>query len=259
MDNDFLTIFYESEGIPPQPRKLPLDLKAFTKEIAFHEASHFVMGRLINKLNIGFREATSITIDSRGKKSGVVTGFGGSYDMDTPYWTESNKARFEAFYSEDVRRIWAESLNLIAGYASYKLFISDQEDFISYLETSESTEVVMHTLSTVPHHFRYTPGNKEPVGVNDFAKIRDRLSFIEIVDKEERVEVYNSLLEVACKIMKIRAVEYAIRYIKNRLIAYDGKIIEGDYFKHITEVVERGISKVDISSFVEYLYKNPKK
>lgn len=253
MDNDFFAMFFESDGRPPQPRIIPLDLKALTNEIAFHEASHFVTSRLINKLNIGFKEATSISIDSKGKKSGVVTGFGGDYKMDNEYWTNFNIARFKKFYTDDVRRIWADSLNLIAGYASFKLFISDQEDFISYLESSESKEVIMYTLSSVPHHFSYPTGNKYTTGVSDFAKIKERLSFIGILDKDERVEAYKLLLKTVCDIMSTRAVECAIRYVKNKLKASDGKVIEGRAFERMKNFVDNLISKVTISDSVRYL------
>lgn len=252
MDNNSLEAYFEADGRPPQPRRESIDLIKFKDELAFHEASHFVIGRLVNKRNIGFKEATSITIDSK-TRSGVVRGFGYNFDQDNIYWSNRNIELFKSFYLEDERRIWAESLNLIAGYASFKLFISNQEDFISCIDEGDNTKVIMHTLDSVPHNFYYTNANKHTTGISDFAKIKERLSFIGIVSTDKRVEAYKLLLRVASEIMSVRAVELAIRFVKNKLKASDGEVIEDGPFEEMKGFVDNLISKVTITYWLGIL------
>lgn len=252
MDTETLIPWFDDEQ-PMRPQKRPIKQNEFVIELAFHEASHFVLGRLVNKLEIGFKHADSILIDSIDRKGGEVSGFGGDFQSEVVYWTNSNRQRFTNFFTKDEKRIWADSLVLIAGYASYKLFVSDQEDFISYIESDEWTEIEMHSIKTVPHHYWYTQVDKYLVGVSDFAKIKERLAFIGIIESEDRIENYNLLLEAVSDIMKTRAVELAIRYVKNRLKAADGNKIEGSAFEQIVCFTDNLISKIDISGVIRHL------
>lgn len=255
MDIESLEFIFEDD--PNRPQKRPIVHEEFVNELAFHEASHFVLGRLVNKLNLGFNDAVSIYIDSKVRKRGQVSGFGGDFNSEHEYWSNQNRKRFKEFYTDEPRRIWAESLVLIAGYASFKLFISDREDFISYLHSDESTQLAMHCLKTVPHHFWYTHANKYLSGVSDFAKIKERLLFIQTIKEHDLIKNYEKLLTVASDIMSVRAVECAIRFVKNKLIGADGEKIEGEPFKRIELFVDNLIKKVDISMMLKPLLSKP--
>ena len=56
--------------------------------------------------------------------------------------------------------------------------------------------------------------------------------------------------------MDIRAVELSIRYVKNRFLRNDGKLIQGEYFQEIKEFVDELIKNVSIKPFLsKYLEK----
>ena len=239
----------------PSPQQLfeekEIKNNTFAKELAFHEASHLVIERLVNKLDLGFSEPISMYIDTE-KRIGCVHGFGFSTGKTIDYWTKLNEEKFTQFYKTDTRRIWAECLTLIAGYGSYKVYIEETDYFIGHID-SNSNKAKMYKLGNVPHGTLFGRANKYHTDVSDFAKIKERLSMIKICEDDQRLQVYQKLLDDISLIMKIPAVENAIRYAKNRLLYADGKgegkvkgIIEGKRFEYCKFFVDKLIKRVKI-------------
>ena len=225
-------IITENAFTNPPPNRIirPLNSDEFLLELAYHEASHLVIERLIHKLGLNFLESSKIKINST-EGTGNVFGFIANFNKISEYWTPENFANFVSFYTEDSRRVGSECLMLIAGFASRKKFISNDEYFISYFDkTSDAFNISYYKIDTVWHDIIQRLPNRQIVGISDFAKIKDRLSFIKIVEKKELVDTYVDLLDLILPIFDDEKVEHCISYIKDKLIENDGTVIEGDNF-----------------------------
>lgn len=223
--------------------------KDFAKELAFHEASHFVIQRLLHPFDLGFLESDNLWINTKERR-GNVHGFM-IQDFNHTVWTEPVYRKFRKFFNTDYRRYKGYCLELIAGYASYKIFIEDSDFFISFGDfINNRNELKMYKLETVPHSIRRTENDRKLFGVSDFAKIKEQISFQGIGNEKERLELYHQFLSDITDIMNINAVELAIRYVKNRLLRMDGKIIEGEYFNHIKYFVDDLVKRVCIEEYL---------
>lgn len=183
------------------------------KELAFHEAGHFVMERLLQKsgLNeIPFGDINYMYIDSDNKQ-GAVNGFLSLDNLEGNVWTNENYERFKRRFQENPRYTYATLFSLISGYATYKKFIDDNKYFIGFEREGESR---LYRIDTVPHSVVKTQYNRYVNDVSDFAKIKERLNFFGITDFDILNNLYGFLLEQVSEIMSNNAVENAIRFTK---------------------------------------------
>lgn len=226
-----------------------IDEGSFSKELAFHEASHFVFQRLLHRYNLGFSEPVHMMIDTVNR-NGVVNGFM-IEGFNHQFWTDTVLEEFRNFYTQDIRRLKAHCLELMAGYTSYKVFINDSEFFIHDGTVDlNPNKLRMFKLETVYHSFSITRNNRSIVGVSDFGKMKEQASFIGINNKPELIIFYNNLIAEVKMIMNEEAVELAIRYVKNKLLRMDGKIIKGQYFDRIKSFVDNLTKNVNIETYL---------
>lgn len=249
---DFLFLFEQERSVEQPYLVKPLDEKQFALELAYHEASHLVIEQLIHKLTLGFKPSEKIEIFSN-KRHGQVQGFGAIYTHNN-FWTQQTYDNFKSFYEEDQRRIWADCLILIAGYASYLVFMGDSEYFISEYDENTSKEVKLYKISTVPHKTIFIPPNKWREGISDFAKIKERLTFIYEYDKEKFDSLYSRLLGEMLTILKIKSVNMAVRYVKNHLIrSNNNHPISGKHFDRIKLFLAELLKNISIENSVSSL------
>ena len=222
--------------------------KEFSIELAYHEASHLVFQRLIYKLNLGFNEPINIFIDSKNEQNaGYVHGFGASGLVYNSRLVDENDIK--AFYTDKKERLFSDCLQYLSGNTSYKAFIdSTTEYYISNSDINMSEyKMKMYKLDTVPNHQH---------GVDDYFKVKNRLQYIDVSDKQSVYSFYQKITNDVLEIMDIRAVELSIRYVKNHLLRNDGKLIQGKYFQEIKEFVDELIKNVSIKPFLsKYLEK----
>ncbi|MCB9295544.1 MAG: hypothetical protein H6559_20825 [Lewinellaceae bacterium] len=221
-------------------------------ELGFHEAGHFVLERLLLKADISdanFSGHNFIYIDSN-LKEGSVNGFLQEVKWKGNCWTEKNYNLFKESIINNKRASIATLFSLIAGYTTYKKFIENTEYFIRS-PNFDNDQVKYYKLDNVEHGTYRNKIDRYHWGVSDFAKIKERLGFLGVMDIVNLNKLYLSLHEKVMQIMNLGAVANSIRYIKNRLIEEDGKRIEGDNLKKHIDFVEQLMINVDVIKWID--------
>jgi len=166
-NEDFNWDEYFNEGVTPCSINREIVAKKLLRELAYHEASHFVFCAFAERLKVGFNRVLSIEIHPEKQRennpapTGLVHGFGSPYGDETLKAKEATKN----WYLLDPKRYYSSLFQSIAGYTSYQVFIENVEHFIDQPEPE-------NYVSSIPYYrIECLPD------VSDLKKIQEKLGW----------------------------------------------------------------------------------
>lgn len=216
--------------------------KCLIEEITFHEASHLIFGLLVDKENLGFLPPTSIEVNYH-ELTGNVRG------PVSPYATNA-KHKVEPWYKENPRRILSAIFQKLAGYVSYKVFIEDSEHFVGVPEIYGDGGKGNLTYCNL-HGLGLTSQPK----TDDFRKAVELLSWLELVDEEEK---YNSVISFFTRvtydiseILRKDCVKESIFLIKEELDKREGLILNEKLFESLYGELQAKLTDITLGEYLE--------
>jgi hypothetical protein len=205
------------------------------KELGFHEASHFVFSCLFRKKAEGFCGINFINICPEKiniEGYNVVNGFNPNLEM---FGTS-----VEGFYNSDINRLLVKLTTLIAGFASFQIFIEDKEYFIGVPESTSEFKY-------------YKVESSLNLGIPDIKMIQDKLKrHLDLVGKNQIIYIQKLIKEVQ-KLMKIQAINDSIRFVKNQLTNMKCENIEGAKLARLQFEVERFTNRINVDKYLDTL------
>lgn len=239
---DFDWETWNNEGQLPCSENREIIPKRLVKQLAYHEASHFVFCILAERLKIGFKPVLSIEIHPENKieenaaPNGLVYGFGSPYGDETPQAKEKTKK----WYLENSKRYFSSIFQTIAGHTSYQVFIEDVEHFIGIPD-------YLNYVNTVPFYRLDCLPND-----SDLEKIQEKLEWKGITTVEEKVRVLILLRNEVKQVEEVPIVNQSIRFVANRLIKAKGRKIER---KELASIRDKVNVMTKRASIIPYLTK----
>jgi len=213
------------EEVDPYKKKL-FEIKCLEEELAYHEASHFVFSCIFQRLIDGFTPVEGIEICAENIKDGnsnLVKGFVPNIPHEETYGTNNVEApKVLEFFKSDTRRLLAKFIVLISGFSSYQVFIEENNYCIGSPESLEFNNdktkfsMLYFTVRTAIHS-----------QTTDFTIFFKMLRNYCNVEEVNSIELTTDLVNAIQEIMKIQCISDSIRYVKNILIRYKCKRIEG--------------------------------
>lgn len=219
--------------------KQEIDIKKLAESTAYHEASHFVLALLINKLN---------------KPSGITI----SVEWGKPY---DNKVIAQVSPEDDSSSIFGNCFILLSGHYSYKVFIEQNTDYFfrDILPTSDGCIILTEKsvlkptglyerLRKIDEYIR----NEDIVRTVNFLEklCENNMSYSTPLGKIKLHDMISFLQDQLHKIMCKKHVKDAIELVKEKLLKNNGKLIENGDLDELTLKTEKLIKNVDV---VEYL------
>jgi len=240
---NFAEVVFGAPEPPPIKRDAPLVVEDMVTEIAYHEASHFVIGILVLKLDLNFKPYQSIEINvSVDAMTGVCKG------MQPPIPQEDqHKPGLDAlFFKEDKNRIFGKLFSVIVGYESYKVFIDDDKYFIGH------TELLNYKNTMWYYKLEHVLKRCTSKGsfIKDYYLVNKILGFGGYDSYEEKLEIVIRIQNDLKELLNIQCVADSIRYVANALIEKNGSVIGDAELEVITEKVKRNINKIPIMSYL---------
>lgn len=268
MDNDF-SFDPEFLGIPGfEKPELPYEeriVKAdeFRKEIAFHEASHFVfhvlgLAHVTGFTSIKFAICCAHKVNQEDLFN-VVQGFA----PDIPHSQTFGNDEIEApgylkFFNEDRKRLVASLFSTIAGYSSYAVFIQKRKFYIF-----SSVEKVGQKQFKIKY---YDLKNAKSSDTSDFNKLFRKFHFYYFSEaqleklgydkynlRDSKIKALTVLTEKVQHLMRQRDVNDSVRTVKNKLLKTECQKIEGYRLNKLVKKVEKMTKKIDINAILEAL------
>lgn len=209
------------------------DFSLHSKEIAYHEAGHFLIDCLVLKEKLGFTEIIEAQIfaDENVARGNVRK------REDPNRGTELQKRNF---YLENINRCAYKILTLCAGYATYlKYFDNDNKDY--YIGIYEQDRVFRrYNLINFP---TYDNGF-------DYLKIKNYLSYYKVRGKDKLFRIINYTNEELIRFMSNGGNKSAIGFVKNMLLQHNKTALTGDILQSIIEVVNVHTKRITISKIL---------
>lgn len=208
-------------------------------EIALHEASHFVLNILIEKLELKFDPVKEMIVNPGVNGENRVSG------LTSPFYHIADKQLMEqktySWYMENKRRAISKILSSLAGFASAKTLPNNSEYFINrYLETDDPLQLKYYRLSALNS---LDPPPTDFVTVDDFLKmVRCQRDFWTL-----KKMIIDDLVEF----LQDPSIKPVVGYVKNQLLKNRGKLIRGKRLKKIKLEARRLLNKVTITPFLD--------
>lgn len=231
---------------PPVKREAQLVIEDMVTEIAYHEASHFVIGILVLNLDLSFMPYSSIEINvSEENVSGVCNGMTPTISpQDDPY--TPNVAA--PFFKEDKNRIFGKLFSVIAGYESYKKFLQDDDCFIGHTDLiNDKDKMWYYSLkyilkqATIKINFSL---------IKDYCLVDKILNYGGYESYEKKMEIVIRIQNDLKELMSNQSVVDSIQYVKNALIEKNGSVIKERELEVITEKVKRNTNSISILNYL---------
>lgn len=232
-----------------------IPIKELRKEIAYHEASHFILGLLVNKENNHFKQPTNITFCVKEKEK-----FLANVCVPNPFVDENESIsgynrvmKAQEFYSKEEPRVYLKCLELLAGFVSCKIFMNKPDKFIHYLrfcpETILSSDVSVDYLDC--SSFWYGDYFIKADNRHDFRQVNTRLSNLDL-DWDQKYGLINIIIEQLCLIMSAEKIKQSIESVAQKLIEKECATIELD---EIEEIKKEVLSIIGNFKLTQYLNK----
>lgn len=221
--------------------ELPFDYQTIVREIATHEAAHFVFAILGERLTSDFIPVTSIQLFPEELK-GEITGF------QSPL-NSSDSHVIKTWYLEDERRYYAKIFTSLAGFVSYKAFVNDTDYFIL------KTPTAWRNLETVKYHKLesraiFTVREDGLGGIPDFNGVQSRLKWKGEAADQNKIEIIRLFIKDIQKIIEIPEINTAIRFVRDYLLENSNKIIEGGELEFLKGEVNQMSEKESIEPYI---------
>ncbi len=213
-------------------------------ELAYHEASHFVFSCLGLKHVSEFTPISFIMTCLEDENSNIVNGFGPNIDM--PKYSKKRNEKPEEyynFYKNDRRRIVAKILSSLAGYASFKVFISEDDYFISM-----NTGVRINSYHRKLTYYCLRSALFEYEQISDLENVKEKLAdfYSHMNDKNIIFTTIVELINIVQELMqKNQGVNDCIRFVKNELLKNPCSKIEEKQLNHMICEVNRLTNQLD--------------
>lgn len=268
MDSDF-SFDLESLGIPGfEKPELPYEerivkVNEFRKEIAFHEASHFVF-HVLGLVHVTGFTPINFAICCAHKVNqeelfNVVQGFAPDVPHSQTFGNdEIEPSGYLKFFNEDRKRLVASLFSSIAGYSSYPVFMQKRKFYIF-----SSVHKVGRKRLKIKY---YALQNAKSSDTSDFNKLFRKLHFyyfseaqLEKVGFEKyniwdrKIKALTVLTENVQQLMRQRAVNDSIRMVKNELLKTECQKIEGYRLNKLVSKVKIMTKKTNIIDALEAL------
>jgi hypothetical protein len=214
------------------------------KEVVYHEVGHFIASRLIHKLKLNYKSVKYIEIkfNEDNQPSARVNGF--AADIKNP----NDNVQLKRFLEEDYRRFYADLINLIIGYTTYRVFIYDTEFFIGKADNLNNIDRYVY--------YKIISDLKFPtVGIDDFVKVFKRLDFFDIKEPQS-LELINSIHQDCISIINNVHVKNAIGYVKNRFLEAPVVLLKGKKLRFVIKFVDKLLRKASLELYIGK-YENP--
>jgi len=252
MDFNLEDLFFAD--FPEEEREQEFELKDFDysailEEVALHEASHFVLGVLVKRLNLGFTPINGLIIK-------VETDFVGGETMGGgPAVSNYDLVGAINWLKENPKRIIAKFLSTIVGYATYKFFFNDSEYFISFKsnEAQYKEKVIYYNLKTaLKQNDRSSRklGTRPISRITDYRIINDYFKYLEIHDFEQKLEICEFAITIVIDLLNRNAIQLSIRRVKNILKQKNGVKLEGHELHTIFEIVDNMTKKISLIPYI---------
>lgn len=235
---------WQNDGITMPPAASishPYDEELLLKEIAIHEASHFVFDILAEKANIGFKRVASIEVmpasvnDGKIKfPTGLTHGFGCPLaqkpfpsQKEVDNWYVSDKSR---------KRIFFRLFGLLSGFTSYKTFFQNTDYFIGYADANlNQSQIPFFKLDTLNFNF-----------ISDFDKAQKQLVLLGITAKSKQRAFMQKLITEIKLVMDKKQISASIQFVADNLLEAKGKKIQGRELEKIRNKVNRMTKGISI-------------
>lgn len=232
-----------------------IPIEELRKEIAHHEASHFIIGLLVNKESNHFKQPTNITFCVKEKEKFLANVY-----TSYPFWDENEpiipkdflKEAYD-FYSKEYN-VYLECLKRLAGFASCKIFMNKPDKFIHYLQFSPETIL----RSDVPvDYFDYSSFwcssyFKNVNNLHDFKQVSMRLSRHLELNFDRQYEFIKVIIEQLCSIISVEKIKLSIEFVTQKLIEKECTKIE---LEEIEKIKTDVLSNIDDFKLTQYLSK----
>ncbi|NUQ23086.1 MAG: hypothetical protein HUU34_03975 [Saprospiraceae bacterium] len=226
--------------VPNPPITKSINHEGMEKELAFHEAGHFVFSCMMTKYlpvftPIDYAITCSEITDLNNDERNVVHGNApiGLTDDDL-----KNPGKLRKFYIDDNKRIIVKVFTSFAGVATYPEFIESVDRFVG-IPNGNGDALTYYDFKTA-YSLRFA----------DFNNIKRWIKYINIPSYKETIFVCK-LLEGTRRMMKIQAVRDSIIYIHRRLLKNKCNRVEGIELAKLIVEVQRLTNKVPYMAIVK--------
>lgn len=216
------------------------------EEVAIHEASHFVFGILVRRIEPEYTEIYSLRVNvdkhiAVGHTQGLLPPVGEYELKEADNWFKANRTR-----------IIARLFSTLVGYVTYKSFFNDVEYFIGYRTgfIQNRDEVYYYNVKSALSN---NPYNKEPnsCDILDYYIINKYFKLLEINDESQKLELCELAISYLLVFLKKRAVKHSIWVVKNILRKNNGNRIEGEELKNLCKEVEEITKKISLEKLIK--------
>lgn len=186
------------------------------KELAYHEAAHFLIDNYNLRKNIGFTEIMKVKIMVSQKE---IIGF--VEKIDDNKW--SNPKQVKDFFLFDIQRVACKVLTLAAGYATYQQFVNKDTEYYIGVFNEDSKKIMRYKLDT----FQYYDDS------HDYYKLQACIKYLGIKTRVSKLDLIRFLNMELQKFMDLGGNKSALGYVKNRLIENNGTEISNQELEKI--------------------------
>lgn len=215
-----------------------LDHPDIGKEIAFHEAGHFVF---ICMMIMHLKDFTPIKyVIICKEKFGELYGYANGISGGIPKLINSSASEME-FYLQDKKRMVGQIFSLMAGVVTYHEFIKTTDHFVGLLNYKEQRL----------DYYTFQEGFSK-LDLSDFKQVDELLEYVNY--NSETSELPYEFLQGTIELMQNPAVRSAIDLVCQKLLQSPCKEIEGNELRSIIGTVKRLISEVPyMDTLVKYV------
>lgn len=233
------------------------NIQQLAHELAFHEAGHFVFNCLGLQNTKGFSSNEYMSIypeksHLENENGNMVMGFLPDFSGQTMYASIKNPEPIEyrEFYRNNKQGLIAKLLALAAGYATYKVFVKNEEYSISdYIRFDEKQSLINGFKSfEVEYYHEQTDHIKN---CSDFRKIGIKLkTYYGIEDFKTRLESISNILCICRQIMRQPVVFESIHEVARILLNNQCQIIKGLDIQELESKIRTKIKDVAYSKIL---------
>jgi len=221
------------------------DIKKIIESIAYHEASHYVLQILSNTICEDFGEPEKLSISLENGKP-----YGDNY-------VSSERPNFVKGMQIDeklINQIIIECLILLAGYTSFKVIYYNGLHFICTGNTVGGVfdENSKEILRSIDEQLDFRDER------NDIEKVKNNLGILfqkdflkDIVERDKLIEIMTFMVYQLEELMEEKIVMKAIEIVKNKLIDFNGRVIEKEEVTKLNKEIKSTLKNVNFCKYVE--------
>jgi len=221
------------------------DIKKIIESTAYHEASHYVLQILSNTICEDFGEPEKLSISLENGKP-----YGDNYVYsETPNFVKSMQIDEKL-----INQIIIECLILLAGYTSFKVIYYNGLHFIRIVNTVGGVfdENSKEILRSINEQLDFRDERNDIEKVKDNLEILFQKDFLEnISERHDLIRIMTFMIYQLEELMKEEIVMKAIEIVKNKLIDFNGRVIEKEEVAKLNKEIKSTLKDVNFYKYVE--------